>query len=247
MTRLRNIACIVALLGFWPACEMFAETLPLVYADDFEHGMSRWQTTDPNPAKPFWKIVDLKNAAGEPTKALRVTGMSDYQPPHRSPPSIALLKDVVVSDFELTAQVQSTNVNAGAHRDMCIFWGYQDPAHFYYVHFGAKADPNACQIFIVNNAPRTPITEKEAAGTPWTEGWHAVKVVRRISDGAIEVYFDDMEEPMMTAHDNTFTWGQVGLGTFDDNGNWDEFQLHAAVLDGEELERAKASARRSRE
>lgn len=204
-----------------------AETYPLLYADDFENGVERWQTTDPNPqTKPFWKVVDLKNAAGEPTKAFRVTGMSDYKPPFRSPPSIALLQDATVGDFVLTAKVQSTNVDAGAHRDMCIFWGYQDPAHFYYVHFGAKSDPNACQIFIVNDAPRTPITVKEAKGTPWTVGWHDVKVVRRIADGTIEVYFDDMDEPLMTAHDDAFKWGQVGLGTFDDNGNWDDFELH---------------------
>ncbi len=29
------------------------DTLPLLYADDFEHGIDRWQTTDPDPAKPF--------------------------------------------------------------------------------------------------------------------------------------------------------------------------------------------------
>src|SRR5688572_30603254 len=86
-----------------------AETLPLLYADDFEHGMERWQTTDPDPAKPFWKLVDVKNAAGEPTKALRVIGMSDYKPPHRSPPSIAFLKETTVGDFEISADVQSTN------------------------------------------------------------------------------------------------------------------------------------------
>jgi hypothetical protein len=202
-----------------------ADTLPLLYADNFEHGMDQWQTTDPDPAKPFWKIVDLKGPAGKPTKALRVTGPSDYRPPHRSPFSIALLKKFTVGDFELTANVQSTHSDAGGHRDMCLFWGYQDKAHFYYVHFGAKADPNACQIFIVNDAPRRPITEKEAKGTPWTDGWHKVKVIRHASDGDIEVYFDDMDKPFMTAHDNTFKWGRVGLGTFDDHGNWDDFEL----------------------
>ena len=127
------------------------------------------------------------------------TGTSKYQPPHRSPHSIALLKDVVVGDFELTVRVQETNVTAGPHRDLCIFWGYQDPSHFYYVHFGAKADPHACQIFIVNDAPRTMITVDQAKGTPWTEGWHTVKVVRRVEDGTMKVYFDDMEKPLMTA------------------------------------------------
>ena len=202
-----------------------AETLPLLFADDFEHGFLRWQTTDPDPEKLSWEVVETPGPAGELTKALRTTGKSTYEPPHRSPPNFALVKDMVVGDFEITADVQSTNVDAGAHRDMCIFWGYQDAAHFYYVHFGAQADPHACQIFIVNNAPRTAITVNEAKGTPWTTGWHKVKVVRRLADGAIEVYFDDLKQPFMTARDETFKYGRVGLGTFDDNGNWDNFQL----------------------
>src|SRR5688572_28933686 len=114
-----------------------AETLPLLYEDDFENGMDRWQTMDPDPSKLSFKIVDLKTADGAPTKALRALGTSAYQPKHRSPPNFALLKDVTVGDFELTAKVQSTNTSAGAHRDMCIFWGYQDPTRFYSVHCGA--------------------------------------------------------------------------------------------------------------
>ncbi len=169
--------------------------------------------------------MDVKNAAGDATKALRVTGPSDYQPPHRSPLGIALLKKMTVGDFELTAKVQSTHTDAGAHRDMCVFWGYQDKAHFYYVHLGAKADPHACQIFIVNKADRLAITDKEAKGTPWTDAWHTVKVVRRVADGTIEVFFDDMDKPLMAAHDSTFKSGRVGLGTFDDHGNWDDVEL----------------------
>jgi hypothetical protein len=214
-----------------PSITGAAETLPLLYADDFENGMERWQTRDAKGAEPSFEVVDLKNAAGEPTKALRALGTSKFQPVHRSPPNFALLKDLEVGDFELTAKVQSTNVDAGAHRDMCVFWGYQDPTHFYYVHFGAKADPHACQIFIVDDAPRLAITQQEAKGTPWTKGWHTVKVVRRVADGTIEVYFDDMEKPFMTAHDKTFEWGRVGLGTFDDNGNWDDFELRGVEVD----------------
>ena len=132
---------------------------PVLVKEDFEHGMDRWRTTDPKPKDGVWKIVDV---GGKQKHALRVTGPSKYEPPYRSPHSIALLKDVKVGDFELTADVQNTNKSAGPHRDLCIFWGYQDPSHFYYVHFGAKADPHACQIFIVNDAPRVMITENGA-------------------------------------------------------------------------------------
>lgn len=202
--------------------------LPLLFEDDFESGLDAWQTTDVE--KKFWELVTVKRD-GQETQALRVTGPSEYQPPHRSPHSIALVKDVVVSDFEMTVQAQSTNRDAGPHRDMCLFWGYQDPAHFYYVHLGAKADPHACQIFIVDDAPRTMITKQQAGGTPWTDEWHTVKVVHRVDQGLMEVYFDDMEKPLMTAEDKTFQWGQVGLGTFDDHGNWDEFQLRGKKVE----------------
>ncbi len=46
-----------------------------------------------------------------------------------------------------------------------------------------------------------------------------------MSDGTIEVYFDDMKTPVMTATDKTFAWGRVGLGTFDDTGDWDDVKL----------------------
>jgi hypothetical protein len=198
--------------------------LPVLFADDFEHGMDHWQTTDPDPNKTVWQIIPGGEREGN--HVLRVTGSSDYKPPYRSPLSIAILKDIVVRDFELTARVQSTAPNAGPHRDLCLFWGYQDPAHFYYVHFGGKADEHACQIFIVNDADRKMITVDQATGTPWTDGWHDVKIERNVMDGTMAAYFDDMTKPLMTARDTTFAWGQVGIGTFDDNGNFDDVVLH---------------------
>jgi hypothetical protein len=196
----------------------------VVFSDDFENGAARWQTTDVEKA--FWDIARTDRG-----QVFRVKGKSTYEPPHRSPHSIALVKDLVVGDFELTAAVQSTDSASGNHQDMCLFWGYQDPAHFYYVHLGAKADPHSCQIFIVNGAPRAKITTVEAKGTRWSEGWHKVKIVRSVSDGGMKVYFDDMDRPMMEAADRTFRWGQVGLGTFDNHGNWDDVVVRGVRVD----------------
>jgi hypothetical protein len=57
-----------------------------------------------------------------------------------------------------------------------------------------------------------------------------VKIVRRVNDGTIEIYFDDMRKPVMTAVDKTFKHGQVGIGSFDDNGNWDDLKLFGNVV-----------------
>jgi hypothetical protein len=126
--------------------------------------------------------------------------------------------------------VQSTRAEYG-HRDACFFFGHQDPDHFYYVHIATKADDHANQVFIVNGAPRTKISKTSTDGTKWSEGWHKVKIVRKVEPGTIEVYFDDMEKPIMTAVDKTFTRGRIGIGTFDDTANFDDLKLRGVKIE----------------
>lgn len=197
--------------------------LPLVFSDDFEDGAERWQPTD----AAAWKIQ--KTDRGQVYSQFKKR--SNYKPPHRSPYNIALVKELNVSDFVLDVQVRSTHPDYG-HRDVCLFFGYQDPAHFYYVHLGKKADDHANQIFIVNNAPRTKISTKTTPGTDWDDAWHHVRIVRGAGDGKIEIYFDDMKSPVMTATDKNFTWGRVGVGSFDDTSAWDDFKLHGVSVKG---------------
>lgn len=201
---------------------LYAEELPLLFRDDFSQGDDQWEPTDPKA----WKITEVD---GNP--AYEILGGSDYQPPHRSPFNISIRRDESVGDFVLTARVQTKQSPRG-HRDMCLVFAYQDPANFYYIHLGQETDPHANQIFLVNNAPRVAISEKTNEGTPWKTGeWHQVKIVRKVSTGLIEVYFDDMETPSHVAHDKTFTWGRIGIGTFDDMGLWDDVELRGIAVD----------------
>ena len=52
-----------------------------------------------------------------------------------------------------------------------------------------------------------------------------MKIVRSVVEGSMRVYFDDLEKPVLTASDKRFCWGKIGLGTFDDHGNFDNIQL----------------------
>jgi hypothetical protein len=191
------------------------QDLPRILEEDFEQGAGRWEFMDPEA----WRVAD-----GPGGKFLQQHQKSRYQPPVRSPFGIALLKDVKVGDFVLEAKCRSTVKDYG-HRDLCLFFGYQDPSHFYYSHLGKKTDEHANQIFIVDGEARKKISTKTTAGTNWTDGWHRVKVVRKAAEGLIEVYFDDMETPVQTARDKTFGAGRIGIGTFDDTGDWDEIRL----------------------
>jgi len=136
---------------------------------------------------------------------------------------MAIVKDLEVGTFKLTFRVRSTK-DTGAHRDCCIFFGYQDPTHFYYVHMGAKPDPASGQIMIVNDAARRPLTINEKP-IPWDDQWHVVKLQRDVDTGVIAIYFDDMDHPLMEAKDDTFGRGQVGIGSFDDMNEFDDFEL----------------------
>ena len=209
----RRMLLVLSLTLFVPFAP--AQDLPVLFQDDFENGMNRWQPTDAKA----WKITKHGDS-----NALHQYAQSKYSPPFRSPLNFALVKDLVVTDFVLEAKVLSTG-KEGAHRDMCLFWGYQDPSHFYYAHMAKKADDRANQIFIVNGKERTKISKTSTAGTPWDDRWHQVKLTRKVSDGAIAVYWDDMKTPIMTAEDKTFAWGQVGIGSFDDSGFWDDMKI----------------------
>jgi hypothetical protein len=49
--------------------------------------------------------------------------------------------------------------------------------------------------------------------------------VRDINKGTIEVFFDYKPVPIMTAIDRRLVWGRVGVGSFDDTGQFDDIRL----------------------
>lgn len=195
-----------------------AEDLPLVFHDDFERdGPTGWDFTD----RAAWRISRVQS---DKNRVLEQFQASKYETPVRSPFNIALAGKVDVSDLVLDVQVRSTGRDYG-HRDLCFVFGYEDPSHFYYVHLAKQADEHANSIFLVNGAPRVSIAESRTRGTPWTDGWHHVRLVRHVKDGLIQVFFDDREHPVMTAHDRHFRHGRIGVGSFDDTGMFDEIKV----------------------
>ncbi len=190
----------------------------LLYSQDFEKeaAVADFEFTD--PAK--WRLAE-KNGS----HVLEFVGTGKYKPKVRSPNIIALLSDQVFGDFVLEADLLQTGREYG-HRDMCLFFGFTDPSKFYYVHVASKADDHAHNIFIVNDAPRTNIATKTTEGIKWGDDqWHKVRLVRKIADGTVEVFFDDMTQPLMIAEDRTFGLGYIGFGSFDDAGMIDNIKI----------------------
>lgn len=218
---MRRLTCsvLVCLLAS-PSLPGAAEPLPLVFRDDFEHGLVRWQSPDPSA---FRITAEGAGHVFDQFQQARVFT------PVRSPFNRAVVKDATVGSFQLDVRFKST-ARDYPHRSLCLFFGYQDPAHLYYVHFGQKTDDHANQVFIVNGEPRVKISTETTPGTPWDGEWHRARITRSVATGEIHVYFDDMTKPAMTAVDQTFTWGRVGVGSFDDTGIFDDFELHGEIV-----------------
>ncbi len=194
----------------------------LLYEQDFSERSALRDFVVSDPAAWDWS-QEQKGGA------LELVRQSKYQPAVRSPFNISLIAARTFEDFVLEADLRQTGKEYG-HRDMVIFFGFQDPTHFYYVHLASAADEHAHNIFIVNNAPRTKIARETTKGIQWGGNvWHKVRLERRGSDGTVRVYFDDMNHPIMTAEDKTFPKGHVGFGSFDDTGKIDNVKIWGAA------------------
>jgi len=187
------------------------EPWPLVYAEDFETPDALEGFAFSDPTRWVWNESDGRTS-------LELLGKSKYAPPFRSPTSIALVPELVLGDFDLEVGLLQTGRNYG-HRDMCLFFGFQSPSRYYYVHLATSPDPNAHNIFRVADAARTNLAPVVAEGIDWgSEVWHRVRIERRVTPGTIRVFWDGAAEPIIETLDTTFDWGRIGFGSFDDTG-----------------------------
>ena len=110
------------------------EGLPLLFEEDFSSGrIDQWRPRKGN----LWRLGRVEGDNAYETVKLGPKGKV------RAPFSMSILKDVAVTDCAITAQVRCMSKPGYYGRDMCIFLGYQDPTHFYYVHFSGAHRPRA--------------------------------------------------------------------------------------------------------
>lgn len=212
------------LLGVLPGCNSTVGTsLPKgykqVYSESFEQPAALAQFSFTEPAAFQYA------AEASPGGSLELLRPAKYEPPVRSPFSIALIKGKQFGSFVLEADIMQTGREYG-HQDMCFIFGFQDPSHFYYSHISRAMDDHANQVFIVNGSPRTKISTRTNTGNNWQNGsWHKLRIERRLENGLIRIFFDDMQTPIMEATDTTFGVGSIGFGSFDDTGKIDNIRI----------------------
>jgi hypothetical protein len=210
--------------GLW-----LALGLPAVHSDperfvrlakcDFETGRaSEWRPRDPD----HWRVAERDRGRVYELTAPGTPGLL------RAPTSWSLWDGFDLGTFDFRGRLQSGADPANDKRDLCVVFHFQDPAHFYYVHFAASSDEVHNIIGLVNGADRVKIN-REPAGSSASRltdrAWHDFRVCCDSATGEIQAYLDDPSRPILTARDRTLGHGLVGVGSFDDVGCFDDLEL----------------------
>jgi hypothetical protein len=183
------------------------------FHDDFSSGnLAAWQF-------PFAEDWVVKQEG--PLSYLHMLRSRDPLVPRR-PQQFARIKGVNVGSFTLETRLRRNESS------LLIAFNYVDTLHFYYTHL--SADPGAKVavhngIFIVDGEPRKRIAGVEAAPVLPDKSWHKVRVERNVDSGSIQVFVDDEPQARFSVVDKTFKCGQVGLGSFDETGNFTDVRL----------------------
>jgi hypothetical protein len=213
------VALAAAALLALVVCRPGGRDLSRVVSSDFESGTAEgWTPNDPS----HWRVVDDN---GSKVYELTAPGTPG---PVRAPTSRSLLAGHDVASFEFSGRLRCDTDPAIAVRDMCVLFHYQDPTHFYYVHFAASSDEVHNIIGLVDGTDRVKINAEPAGASVFRltdRAWHTFKVTCDARTGEIRAYLDDMTVPILTARDRTLGHGLAGVGSFDDTGAFDDLQL----------------------
>jgi hypothetical protein len=198
----------------WPAAAR-GETRKagLSIQDDFNSGnLNAWEM----PFAEDWEILT--------DGSLHYLHMKRSRPPGvpRRPLQFARLKGVKAGSFTLNVKAR----RAGG--SMIVVFNYVDTLHFYYVHLSKDPGTQVAVhngIFIVDGGDRRRIAGLDASAALPDPSWHDVRIVRNVSSGSIQVFVDKQTTPRFSVIDHTFTSGQVGVGSFDETGDFADFGL----------------------
>ena len=203
--------------------ELVHAVRPPLVNEDFEDGEAQgWEPNIPEN----WKVGHESRTH---CYQLRNPGT---QGKVRAPTSWSVLKDFDISDFIFAGRLKCKARSDNPHRDIVVIFHYQDPTHFYYVHFSAVSDENHNIIGIVNGKDRVKINLEnpgESVARLTDMEFHEFKVTCNAETGEIKAYLDDMKTPILTAKDTTLGHGLMGVGSFDDTGSFDDIKLWGKI------------------
>lgn len=145
--------------------------------------------------------------------------------PIRRPAALAVLMSEPLTKATVQVEMRSTAPEEVKNRDLEIIFDYESPSRFYYVHLAGITDPNHNGIFLVDNKDRRRLDDGKTPPQLKDREWHRVRLERDGATGQIDIFVDGSKQPMLHATDSTIPSGRVGLGSFDDTGEFRAFSV----------------------
>lgn len=190
----------------------------VAFKDNFERGASAGpQELGPwlPPWPPDWEIAqDGDNHFLHMIRAGYGPGVP------RRPLNYVLLRDRCFTDFTLSVRARRLQ------RSLMLVFGYQDTLHFNYAHLSVDTgtkQPVHNGIFRVDGGERFRIDDPNRPAALPDQQWHTVKVLRKGDE--VAVFMDGSSKALLQITGKLFPYGRVGLGSFDETADFDDFTI----------------------
>jgi len=164
-----------------------------------------------------WSVVD---ESGDKSLFLNTTSYSQLS---GSRLGEYILAPDIYTNFSLTVEAKTQEPSGNGNADYALVFGFQDANNYYYMLFN-RTQRNTALSKVVNGTRQNLLSASEN----WLvdNEYHTVEV-RRLLDN-IEVRFDD--NIVLQFIDDTFSTGQIGLGSFNDSAYFDNVRISNSTI-----------------
>ena len=174
------------------------------------------------PVKADWEI---KNESGG--EVLHMAHSRGPLPGPRRPIQFALVDMPPARDVTVELDIRPLQ------KSCIIVFAYQDPNHFDYAHLSidtAAKQPRHNGVFHVYQGERVRISSPEGpAAFAETGQWYHVVLTFSGESGEVKVSVDGKEIPALHAFDLSLKQGRIGLGSFDETGDFRNVKVTASA------------------
>lgn len=195
---------------------LFAAAVVLASPPALQVFNQKWTVPDAGD----WQV--LKEGSEE---ILHMTKGREPLPGPRRPFQFALCDMPPAREVTLEADIRPLK------RSVMIVYAYRDEAHFNYAHLSsdrAAIQPVHNGVFHVFGGERVRISAQDGpASFTAVNRWYHVKLSFNGAAGSVEVLVDNQPIPSLHAVDLSLTRGKVGLGSFNETGDFKNVKISA--------------------
>lgn len=175
-----------------------------------------------------WTVQQAPDWAIE-NGALRLRVSAEPPPGQpRRPQKIALLDSKPYSKVTIEGEVKRNG------RSLIFVYAWQDDAHYNYAHL--SSDEAVKQnvhngMFHIFGGERVRMSSLDGPASLTTQDWIPVKLVFDGDSGHCYVEVNGKRNPSLDAVDLSLRWGRVGMGSFDETGDFRNIKVTGETRD----------------